>query len=103
MRKSVPPPGGAAGGDIAAPMPPLAPLPLIELWMDLGSEMLDFAAERVREEVRVQHQILHCRSPAELISLQLAFLQRALDDYNAQAGRLATMTRRMGPILGEWP
>ena len=64
-------------------------------WMeglsDLGNEAVQFVAERIAEDVKTQHAILNCKSPAELVAIQRAFLQKALDQYVAEGGKLARM------------
>lgn len=60
----------------------------IERMNDMGAEWLSFVAERVQEDVRFQHQILHARSPEQVQHLQAEFLQKALDDYAAETGRI---------------
>jgi hypothetical protein len=60
----------------------------IESLADLGSEATSFLAERIRQDVKTQHAILHCKSPAELQHLQAEFMQRAFDQYAAETGKL---------------
>ena len=82
--------------------PSFAALPLFEFWMAVGSEMLYFPVERFRAEVTTRHEFLHCRSPSHLIGILLAFLQRALDHFRAEAGWLAEMARWVNPLPDEF-
>jgi hypothetical protein len=76
---------------------PLAPLgwmstAWIESLADLGSELTSFVADRIREDVKTQHAILHCKSLAELQHVQAEFMQRAFDQYAAETGKLIEMS-----------
>ena len=71
-------------------------LNMVEAWLDIGSELYDFYAERVREEVRTQHRFLHCRTPAEAQRIQMEFMQKAINDYRDEAGKLIEMGARAG-------
>ena len=68
---------------------------ILETWLDIGSEVQDFIAERIREDGRTQHRILHRLSPSELVTIQTEFLQKALDDYAAGTGRLVELGNRL--------
>ncbi len=90
-----------ATGQESERAPIFASLPILELWMDFGSEVLDFVAERVREEVRTQHRVLHCRTPAQFFDVHLEFAQKAFDDYLAEAARLSRMGGPADPAGGD--
>ncbi|MWD27368.1 phasin family protein [Aquicoccus sp. SCR17] len=68
---------------------------LLDIWLDIGSELQDFIAERIREDVKTQHRILHCHTPAALQHIQAEFLQKALDDYAAETGKLVELGNRL--------
>ena len=68
---------------------------LLETWMDIGSEVQNFIAERIREDVKMQHRVLHCTTPAELHQIQAEFLQKAIEDYVAETGRMIDLGQRM--------
>ncbi|MGD9863549.1 MAG: phasin family protein [Pseudodonghicola sp.] len=61
-------------------------------WMerlsDMGAEMLDFYTNRVKEDVELQHKLLHCRDLKEMQQVQGEFLQRAIDRYTEETGKL---------------
>lgn len=57
----------------------------------LGAEWFAFVAERIREDVALQHAILHAKSAAEVQTLQIQFLQTAIDQYAAETGRLMAL------------
>lgn len=58
---------------------------------DLSAEVLSFVADRVKEDVKVQHQIMHCKNPSELQHVQSQFLQKAIEQYQAETGKLVEM------------
>lgn len=69
---------------------------LVDAWLDIGSEIYDFYAERLRADVKAQHLFLHCRSPAEAQRIQMEFMQKAINDYRDEAGKLIEMGARAG-------
>lgn len=64
----------------------------IESMSDLGSEITTFVAERIQQDVRTQHAMLHCRTLPELQHIQAEFMQRAFEDYTAETGKLVQMS-----------
>ena len=79
--------------------PPIGAMPdqwpatrAFEALSDIGSEYMEFLAERVREDVRVQHALLHCKDVDGLRKIQESFLRTAADQYSAQAGRMTALT-----------
>lgn len=70
----------------------------MERMSDLGSEMLQFLAERVQKDVDLQHKLLHCRDMHELHKIQAEFMQTAIDRYTEETGKLIEMgTKAMTP------
>ena len=67
----------------------------IERMNDMGAEWMGFVAERVREDVALQHALLHAKSPAEVQSVQMAFLQKALDQYSAETGKMIELGAKL--------
>lgn len=66
----------------------------IEAISDLSAEVASFVAERVKEDVKTQHEILHCRNVADLQHIQAQFIQRAMDQYQAETGQLLEMSTK---------
>jgi len=58
---------------------------------DLGSEVLTFVADRIQEDVKTQHKMLHCKNVADLQHIQAEFVQTAIDQYTAETGKLVKM------------
>jgi len=72
----------------------------MEAMSDLGSEFLHLVWERVEQDVATQHKLLHSSSMEELRHAQAEFVQKAIDDYTAETGKIiemnAELTRRLG-------
>lgn len=60
----------------------------VETISDVGAEWLSFVADRVKEDVKMQHQLLHARTIGEVQHLQAQFLQKAMDDYRDETGKI---------------
>ena len=63
----------------------------MEAFSDWSAEMVDFAAERIKADVKTQHDILQCKNAADLQHVQAQFMQRAMDQYHAETGKLVAM------------
>ncbi|MHA6323645.1 phasin family protein [Roseivivax sp. CAU 1753] len=66
----------------------------IETITDMGAEVAAFVAERIQEDVKTQHAIMHCRNVAEMQHVQAEFIQKALEQYQAETGKLLRMGTR---------
>lgn len=66
----------------------------IEAVSDLSAEVAGFVAERIKEDVKTQHEILHCKSVTDLQHIQAQFLQKAIDQYQAETGKLVEMSTK---------
>jgi len=65
---------------------------------DMSAEVVSFVADRVKEDVKVQHEIMHCKNVAEIQQIQSKFLQKAMDQYQAETGKLIEMgTKAFNP------
>ena len=64
-------------------------------WFDtmgeMGGEIASFVAERIQEDIKTQHEILHCTDPAELQEIQVRFLKTAFEQYSAETGKLVEL------------
>ena len=69
----------------------------IEALSDMGSEVVSFVADRIREDVKTQHEILHCEDIAELQHIHAKFVQKAIDQYTAETGKLVEMSQSFFP------
>jgi hypothetical protein len=58
---------------------------------DMGAEAMSFVVERIKEDVKTQHEIMHCKDVAEIQHIQSRFVQNAIDQYQAETGKLVQM------------
>lgn len=70
-----------------------------EAMSDLGSEIISFVAERIQEDVKTQHEILHCKTLSELQQAQAAFLERAYVQYTVETGKLLKLGADIFPTV----
>ena len=63
-----------------------------------GSEVAQFVAERLQEDLKLQHQLMHSKDPRAWQEAQAEFLRTALEQYTAETGKLASIS---GEIIGE--
>ncbi len=59
---------------------------------DIGAEVAEFVTDRIKEDVKFQRQILECGDMDEARSLQSAFIQKAVNQYQAETGKLTSMS-----------
>ncbi len=69
----------------------------IEAMAELNSEVVSFVADRIKEDVKTQHQILHCKTATEVREAQMAFLEKAYTQYTAETGKLIKMSMDLIP------
>ncbi|MGC1506402.1 MAG: phasin family protein [Sulfitobacter sp.] len=63
----------------------------IEAFSEMSAEVVGFVAERIKEDVKTQQEILHCKNAADLQHIQAQFMQKAMDQYQAETGKLVEM------------
>lgn len=73
----------------------------LENMSDLSSELLQFVSERVKEDVKTQHEILHAKDLGEVQKIQMRFMQEAVDQYTAETGKLIDMNNTFVARLQE--
>jgi hypothetical protein len=76
------------------PMAWLAPQ-MLEKCGEMGSELAQFVAARIKEDMNLQHQLLHCRDLSKLHQVQVDFVQSAIDQYVAETGKMTRLSREM--------
>lgn len=64
----------------------------IEAVSDMNAEFIGFLAERIKEDVKTQHRILHCKNASELQQIQGEFIQTAINQYQAETGKLMELS-----------
>ncbi len=68
-----------------------------EKMADMNSEVVSFVADRIREDVKTQHELLHCKTAEDLQKAQVAFLEKAYTQYTEETGKLLKMGMDMLP------
>lgn len=69
----------------------------LETMADLGSEMLNFTAARIKQDAQTQQDLLHAKGLAEMQHIQAQFFQKAMNDYAAETARLVGMGKALAP------
>jgi hypothetical protein len=67
----------------------------IEAFSDMSAEVVGFVADRIKEDVKTQHEILNCKDPSDLQHIQSQFMQKAMDQYKAETGKLVEMSTKV--------
>lgn len=65
---------------------------LIEAMAELNSEVVTFVGDRIKEDVKTQHKILHCKNATEVREAQVEFLKNAYAQYTEETGKLVSMS-----------
>lgn len=60
----------------------------LETMGEMGAELAAFVADRIKEDVKTQHRLLNCRDIGEARAIQEEFLRNAVDQYQAETGKL---------------
>ena len=50
--------------------------------------------------MKTQHEILHCDDPTKLQHIQAEFVQKAIEQYTAETGKLVEMSQKLFPAMG---
>ena len=66
----------------------------MEAMSDMSAELMSFVAERIKEDVKTQHKMLHCKDVAQLQHIQAEFIQKAVDQYHEETGKLVEMGQK---------
>lgn len=61
---------------------------MIETVTALGNEVVQFMAQRINEDMRTQNALMQCRDLTEMQRIHTEFLQRAVEQYTAESGKL---------------
>lgn len=67
---------------------------MMEAFSDMGAEVVSFVADRIKEDVKTQHEILHCKDVGDLQHIQAQFIQKAVDQYQEETGKLVEMSTK---------
>ena len=61
---------------------------LVQALGDMSSEMAQFIAKRIDESMKVQQDLMHCRSIADIRHVQLSFFEEAFKQYQGGVVRM---------------
>lgn len=67
----------------------------IETMTQVSTALATFVAARFKEDLDLQQALLRCKSLAEAQHVQAAFIQKAIDQYQAETGKLIAITGKM--------
>lgn len=59
------------------------------------AEVAQFLTERVQQDLKLQHLLLHCQDMDELRQIQSNFVRDALEQYTAETGKLVHLGQDM--------
>ena len=62
---------------------------------DFSSEVGRFVAQRLADDMQTQASFMACTTPEELQHAHAQFIQRALDQYHIETGKLVEMGNRV--------
>ena len=68
-----------------------------EAMADMNSEVMSFIAARISEDAKAQQELSKCKTAEELQKAQLAFLEKAQEQYTNETGKLVKMGLDMLP------
>lgn len=82
-------------GDMAA-VNPLTEAAM-KTWIDMGTEAMRFASNRIQQDIETQKAMLACRTLADIQKVQADFYNNALEEYRAQAARMMEVLTNAAP------
>jgi hypothetical protein len=71
-----------------------------EAMSGLGGEAMRFLAERMQQDMGLQQRLIHATSVEEVRHIQAEFVQKAIDQYVAETGRVVEICDEMSEKLG---
>ncbi|MFC3167224.1 MULTISPECIES: phasin family protein [Paracoccus] len=74
---------------------------MADAYMDLVEEWTNFVMRRTRQDIRMLHQILHCRDATQIQQIQGAFVQKAITEYQEEAGRVSAILQHANRTITE--
>ncbi|MEX0370403.1 MAG: phasin family protein [Tateyamaria sp.] len=63
-----------------------------QAWLDLMSDCMRFAAERLQEDLNTQRDLMACRTPADVAKVQTEWCTTAARQYSDQFARMFQKT-----------
>jgi hypothetical protein len=70
----------------------------LEACGDMGTEMMTFLAERIKEDFKTQHELMNCKNIKQMQEVQARFVEKAIEQYQAETGKLVEIgTNALNP------
>ena len=85
----------ALDGDIKAVAASIATGKECVATLDTVKEDAEFVAERIRQDIDTQVELMRCRTLDEVLEVQSRFVNTAMDQYSAEATKLAQIGAEM--------
>ena len=63
----------------------------LDAMADMNTEVVNFVAKRIKEDVKTQRELLHCTSLEDVQHAQLTYLNTAYHHYTDETGKLVKM------------
>lgn len=60
----------------------------IESFGDMSAQMAKFFAQRIEEDVKVRHELLHCKNLQEVQHIQMQFFENAFKQYQENSAKM---------------
>jgi hypothetical protein len=72
-----------------------------------GQEFMTFVQERLAEDTKTQQELMNCRDLSQMAEIQSQFLERAIQQYTDETGKLVDLSREvfeqaMKPTFPKW-
>ena len=61
---------------------------LMESFGDMSAQMAKFFAQRIEEDVKAQHDLLHCKTLQDVQHIQLQFFENAFKQYQENSAKM---------------
>ncbi|MCZ0964492.1 phasin family protein [Paracoccus benzoatiresistens] len=72
-----------------------------DAYLNLVEEWTNFVMRRVRQDVLMMHQLLQCRDAAQIQRIQGAFVQKAINEYQEEAGRVNAILQKANHAVSD--
>lgn len=73
-------------------------LPMVDLWLRLGTEYCRFMSQRLTAQAELLDKLRGCANVDDLVRTETRFLDTATDDYGQALDRMADVTRTEAPV-----
>ena len=60
-------------------------------WYEIATESVRFATDRFQQNLETQKAVFGCKTPQDLLQLQLEYQRNAVEQYTSEATRIVEM------------